>query len=269
MSSNEFFGLLGTWDLLDVYRDRYAIEDRLQGVLRLQRTLHRKQAKSDALFRRVQELERHLAEARRELDAIRDEVAGTSTAGRLALDDVLADVKEEFDEGWSPTAVLGFRMWVLRENGLHGAKTTWRIPRLRSICLNAVPGQDVPHSMARCGPPPCGVYATKTVATLRKDLGVGDIDGYVLGVAALSGKVVEHELGYRGEMAEVVALGGKWSDRHVMTDDSERIAAIFANPDEAIADFGVSGKPPGAAIDDYLSNWKEERSQWIWEEKSA
>jgi hypothetical protein len=269
MASQESNSIRAGWDLLDIYRERYDIEDRVSDLLHLRRTHQRRQNKSDALFRRAADLEKQLNETQSQLDAVRAEIAGTSTAVGLALEETIGSIRRDYGEAWSPTPVLGFRMWVIRDNGLYGAKTKWRIPKLRSICLNSVPGQDVPHSTTRCGPPACGVYATKELATLRKELGVGDIDGYVLGVVALSGKVVEHESGYRGAVAQAIDVAGRWNGHHIMTSDTGDISNAFGDPDETFKDLGESNSLVKGAIDSYLTTRKEERDQWIWEEKSA
>jgi hypothetical protein len=63
-----------------------------------------------------------------------------------------------------------------------------------------------------------------------EDLGLPAINGLVVGLVALTGKVVEHTKGYRGARAEVVAVGVGLGKRLLVTDDREMIAALFAGP---------------------------------------
>jgi hypothetical protein len=51
----------------------------------------------------------------------------------------------------------------------------------------------------------CGFYATKELSTLRA-MFHHESAGSVLGKIWLAGKIVEHELGYRGELARIVEL---------------------------------------------------------------
>ena len=255
------------WELLHIYQQRYGIPDVPEPALRLQRTLNRRKAKAHVLHRRVDDLECQLAETRKELKAVRNEIEGTRRAGELLVEEILDRVRREHGEGWSPTPVFGFRMWVVRDNSLYGAMTRWRTPQMTSTCLNLIPGEDVPHSIRRCGPPACGIYATKSLDVLRRELGAGDTDGYVVGVAALKGKVVEHDRGYRAAQAEASAVTACFEQRHLFTDDPTVIADLFENPLSAININGSVGKPRPGQSDRYLTQWKEKQDIWTWDTK--
>ncbi|MEA1902706.1 MAG: hypothetical protein U9N56_04185 [Actinomycetota bacterium] len=257
------------WELLHRYHQRYDVADQLEPALRLEHTVDRRKARANALHRRVDELQRQLADTHKELVAVKGEIEGSRRTVELFLSEVLDDIRRSQGEAWSPTPIYGFRMWAVRQDGLHGAMVRWREPRLTSECLNQIPGEDVPHSVRICGSPACGIYATKSLAVLRQELGVSDIDGYVIAVVALSGKVVEHEHGYRAARAEVVAVAGRLGGRHIFTDDPETITDFFARPSSTLVSVGKVGKPDGGETDRFLNEWKENQDKWTWDEKSA
>lgn len=109
---------------------------------------------------------------------------------------------------WSPAAILGFRGWRITGGVLHGAKRAWPTPHYVAGCLRGnqeIPSAEVPHTRGECGAPPCGVYATKEpppIVDMFIDLGAP----IAIGLVELSGKVVEHEYGYRGAEATAVAM---------------------------------------------------------------
>jgi hypothetical protein len=132
--------------------------------------------------------------------------------------------------------ILAFRAWGISSGRLRGARAAWPVPTVEARCLG--PGQhaagadDVPHTDATCGPSPCGVYATKTAASALAALGC---DGPVaLGVVALSGKVVEHEYGYRAAAATAVALLVV-SHGEALPCDGVEVDEMFLAPEAAIA----------------------------------
>lgn len=256
------------WELLLRYQERYDIPDEDSPALRLQRTLHRRKARAFSLQRRVDELESMLADTLRKLKTVEDEIEGSWRTAELYAQEMVDAIKRKEGEGWSPIPVHGYRMWVVRGNGLHGAMTRWRTPDLSSVCLNQVRGEDIPHSVRKCGPPPCGIYATKDLAVLRRELGVGDVDGYVIGVVALEGKVIEHARGYRGAKARVAAVTARFDGRFLHTDAPKAIEALFDDPGSAIKSLGEAGKPGEHQGHDYLNQWKEQNDTWTWETKS-
>lgn len=116
---------------------------------------------------------------------------------------------------WSNEPVRGFRMWRIdngRMVGNHGG--FWVTRRMTARCKKS-PGRSedlpVPHDEQVCEWPGCGVYAMK-----KPDLIIqGLIDELTAphhpmtaagGVVEMTGRVIEHEHGYRAEHAEAVAL---------------------------------------------------------------
>lgn len=141
-------------------------------------------------------------------------------------------------EFWSPRPVLGFRMWEVRGR-LHGAWRAWDRPFREARCVSGRTERDdgeVPHTDGRCGQPPCGIYAFKEPAQLLASFGLPEGSRRcVYGLVALSGKVVEHERGYRGQRATVVAAAVVGRGLLVRAEGIERLQSLFAAPDDAVA----------------------------------
>ena len=141
-------------------------------------------------------------------------------------------------EFWSPRPVLGFRMWDVRGR-LQGAFQAWDRPVRVARCVSGRTERDdgeVPHTDGRCGQPPCGIYAFREPAQLLASFGLPEGSRRrVYGLVALSGKVVEHERGYRGQRASVVAAAVVGGGRLVRVEGIERMFSLFRAPDEAVA----------------------------------
>ena len=143
---------------------------------------------------------------------------------------------------WSPTPVLGYRLWELHDGGLHGAWTRWTIPRKTAVCLDKQSRATgpVPHDARECRHPPCGIYALRepgpAARTMARSLRTARLPLTVaMGLVAMSGRVVEHEHGYRAEHVEVVSLAmvtgasGKFCVL-VTVDDRDGIHQAFVEP---------------------------------------
>ncbi len=141
--------------------------------------------------------------------------------------------------------MLGFRYWLIAEDGVRGFRRVWPTPRMDASCPTTADPEEVPHTDGRCGRLGCGVYAAKQVGPLAAELRDMPLGEFVLGLVALRGKVVEHERGYRAASAEAVAVaavtgGGVY--RAVGADD---IARLFRIP--AIA-MRRAGRPRGGDV---------------------
>lgn len=254
-----------SWAELEVYRQRYDIEGELKQVHSLERSISRRRARAHALKRRLDDLNRQLAEATTELDAIQNEITGSRRAGSLLLEEILEQVKTREGEGWSPVPVLGYRAWHVTKNSVFGAKMWWKTPTLSATCLNHVDGEDIPHSFQKCGPPACGIYAAKDLNVLKKELGL-KVWGPIVGVVALSGKVVEHDHGYRASAAQVVAVAGQLGHGRFATDDPTTIEDVFAEPNRTLE---LLQRKPVPLPQHYLEQWKEKHEPWTWDLKSG
>jgi hypothetical protein len=161
--------------------------------------------------------------------------AGRAKSGARARPRPVAAPPGEF---WSPRAVLGFRMWEVRGR-LQGAWRAWDRPFREARCVSGRAERDdgdVPHTDGRCGEPPCGIYAFKEPAQLLASFGLPEGSRRnAYGLVALSGKVVEHERGYRGQRARVVAAAVVGRGLVVRVEGIERLQALFLAPEDAVA----------------------------------
>ena len=135
------------------------------------------------------------------------------------------------------TEVFAYRAWGIAQNRLRGVCVAWPVPTVMARCLDygrraGADSTDVPHTDGSCGPPPCGIYATKTAAAALDAI---EHDGpLALGVVALSGKVVEHEHGYRAAAATAVGMLVV-SHGEAMRFDGMEVDELFVVPDPTIA----------------------------------
>jgi hypothetical protein len=100
----------------------------------------------------------------------------------------------------------------------------------------------VPHAAGECGPPPCGIYVAKDpqdlISGYSRDAawamlvgeGVRLLEPGVYGAVALSGRVVEHERGYRGARADVLGVVAVGGHRMAVIDRPEALQTLFADP---------------------------------------
>lgn len=188
------------------YRIRYSIEEQLAPIERLEDSVSRRSEAQLRLRHEVEHLESRITELEAKRRVLDQEIAGFERALEALIDDTLDHLRIDYGEAWSPTPIHGFRMWRVESDGLHGAKERWTCRSLEARCLARGPRLDVPHAEGVCASPPCGIYAIKELDTLISELGIKSYEQVALGLVALSGKVVEHELGYRAASVEVVAL---------------------------------------------------------------
>jgi hypothetical protein len=250
------------WKRLEVYRQRYAIEDRLAPVASLEKSIGRRRMRSAALTRRFEELRELLMEVRSELAAVEAEIEGSRQTGALLIEEILDQVQIEVGEGWSPTPVLGYRVWQIANDKVTGNQVHWDSSTLESMCLREIPGEDLPHPVHRCGPPACGIYAVKDLEMFPSGVARGEIHDTVVGVVAMHGKVVEHEDGYRAQCATAVAVSANDGKRRLMTTDPLEIESLFKDPLAALAQadrMGEGGENPTKA---FLEIFVEKENTW-------
>lgn len=179
---------------------------------------------------------------------------------RVAGRDPLPEHDPAPGDWWSPEPVHGYRIWEVIDNDLHGARTVWETPTLSARCLRS-PALDwpVPHDVDECGRPPCGIYAMKDPASIRvlaeTTLSAGRKRATLaVGLVALSGRVIEHEHGYRAEVATAVGLSlimrtGTCSVNTVVIDQPDLIAAAFASPIDVLTDHLSDPLPTPSGIE--------------------
>lgn len=203
------------WERL---RLKYRIAGSPPGLDRLLLTLRRKHA-------RLRDLRARLAVIQAEVDALDVEASGLDKTIRFFLSDVIRQIESEHGPSWSPVPMLGFRMWEMKNGQFHGYRVRWEHRTLSAICAGGVTNEDVPHTDGQCADPPCGIYAAKDVDRLiSSHAGVGSM---AIGLVAMTGKVVEHEQGWRAKRVTVLALTFVRRGRTFATEDPEEIEILF------------------------------------------
>jgi hypothetical protein len=212
---------------------------------------------------RLERVRSQIEELEAEAAWLIDEINGREQSLELLIEDLLRRVGRMFDDAWSPVPVLGFRMWTMQPFGLHGAKVTWRLPEMQAECLTTGGRDGVPHSDGRCGRLGCGVYATKELGPLVGAHLHQQSHSYAVGLVALSGKVVEHEFGYRAERAEIVALVAVAHGMYLATSQPAALVGICRTPARYVNEHGHT-KPFRMIphLEEYLSKYRERRSKW-------
>jgi len=194
---------------------------------------------------------RRLIARRRLAQQIEDARRAQHQAGRRELDDALArivsaapstlpvrlpkrihslwDPTLELDPYWSPTPVLGFRAWAMGTR-LEGARRAWTTPTYEAGCVTQ--GKErfdemVPHTDGSCGKPPCGIYATKEPEPLLAEFRSHRM---AYGVVAMSGRVVEHDHGYRARRATAVFMVVGHGSRLITVEGREDLVTLFDDP---------------------------------------
>ena len=216
---------------------------------------------------RMEYLEARIEELQTEWNRLNREISGLERGLVVALADQLDRIRREQREAWSPGPVLGFRIWFADEDGLHGARVAWTTPELRAHCEKRPSDTvEVPHTDGRCGRLGCGIYATKAARPVIVEHIPPGAQGWVAGLVELSGKVVEHDHGYRASAARVVAAGAVGCHQSLWTADAGEIAALFAHPARVL---GGSTARNGTtedvrdAVAAYLEDERERRTrQW-------
>ena len=251
------------WQLLEVYRQRYRIEDRLGPLEGLEKSIRRRRVRTAGLSRTIKALEAELTSVRGELEAVETEIEGSRAAGALLISEIIDQVREDMGEGWSPSPMRGFRVWRIEDGSVMGNQVQWAEPTLASVCLREVPGDDVPHAVDRCGPPACGIYAVKHLEMFPYEVAAGRISRSIVGVVAMSGKVVEHEQGYRAARARVVAVVANGEGKTIVTDHPETISSLFDDPLGTLSELGDRTRDDESAIRAFLESSRRKEELWI------
>jgi hypothetical protein len=168
---------------------------------------------------------------------------------------------------WSPVAVMGYRAWQWTEQGFHGVRQPWLSPRMSAVCSA---GDGLPHTDGRCAEVAygCGIYAAKSLDTLLNEIRIARGVRVAVGLVGLEGKVVEHERGYRAEIATIQALALlNRNGLHVVA-GVDRLSALFADPSGvsrvASASLPLAGASEETAlmIRDFLEQHARRNQLW-------
>jgi len=213
---------------------------------------------------RAATLVKQITQLQQEVEAFEQEATGYERGIQALFGAVVDRIERGYGPAWSPWPVLGYRIWSIEGNGLHGAWVHWRSTNLTATCRNGAL-EDVPHDNRRCGPPSCGIYAVKRIHTLLNNYPIEDPSQFAIGLVALSGRVVEHTRAYRALHARVVALGAVVGRRMILTSDPQRLHEIFADVGAASAAFPDVTADAGEVDDriiDFLTEQERIHTTW-------
>jgi hypothetical protein len=178
---------------------------------------------------------------------------------------------------WSPQPILAFRFWHVGRR-LRGVRGPWTEPVYVAECEGngyAAEDPNIPHTDGSCGPYGCGLYGLKDATDLfRRCLWPRSSASNAYGVVELSGKVVEHEQGYRAARARAVAIAVTRPDMMIRVEGQDHLQRLFAAPQQTIAEIiqnepllaerWQSGTASALQIIDYLNDARERRLQQGW-----
>jgi len=220
------------------------------------------EGKAEQRRTRAAALVKQIAQLQQEVDAYEQEATGYERGIQALFAAVVERIESRHAPAWSPWPVLGYRIWSIKKNGLHGARVQWRSPRLTATCPHG-PLEDVPHDNRKCRPPSCGIYAVKDISTLLGSYPIEDPSHFAIGLVALSGRVVEHTRAYRALHARVVALGAVVGRRMLLTSDPQRLYEIFADAaSAAFPDVTADAGEVDVRIHDFLTEQERIHTTW-------
>lgn len=223
-------------ELLETYRRRYGSSADLPEVTSLEVGIKRRRAQIAAA-------EVEVARLLDKIERLGEEVGRMEAASELEVSRAILSIQQRHGEVWSPTPVIGFRAWSVEVDGLRGVRAMWTSPTLAATCeriFGSRTDREVPHTDGTCGPPACGIYATHEIETLLASGLTDSLADLAVGTVALSGKVVEHEHGYRAKTATITSILAFYSDKAYFTADPGEIAELIAAPRDTIGRLGFA-----------------------------
>ena len=243
---------------------------------RFRRRLADERAKVEALTKELGEFDTRIAALGAEVATAQDQLIRLLKGALASADDQarrqglqrLAEAKTmDTAAMWSPTAVLGYRIWTIAGNQLCGQWQVWATPHKAATCAADGP---LPHTDGRCAEVAfgCGIYAAKSPRPLLAGRDIRRNSSFAVGLVGLEGTVVEHERGYRAERASVLALAVHERGKLWMTDDPADLTELFRSPGRT-AHLGVMPLPEPKnvdttrqAISDYLDYHARRKRTW-------
>jgi hypothetical protein len=216
--------------LPDSRRIRVRLEQRAHEVIELQRDLR-------LIDEQIELIDVAIATVQADLVVTLEQAVDVGKTSRRVSTERFVRVREarlnallESESGamWSPSPVLGYRMWSLNSRGFVGHRSPWPKSSFTATCSN---GPDVPHTDGRCAGVAfgCGVYVAKNLSELLGEFSVVERFDIAVGLVALSGKVVEHEHGYRAETTRVLSLALLDRFRMTFIEGSANVESTFAD----------------------------------------
>lgn len=242
---------------LRTYEDRYGAIPGLVDMSKANTALSIRQ-------RRLNQLREEEARITKQIASMVSEMRRIEKWMEFCLEDAIERTRREQAEAWSPSPILGYRLWWIEDGELCGIKMPWKERTLAATCLRRGDLGEIPHSDGSCGRLGCGVYAAKTVDPLYREFNVWSLDDFAIGLVALTGKVVEHDEGYRAAEATVVALGARLDSRVLMTNVPEMIEDVFVDPLMIrLGSRAESRKHSLIEIESYVTEEARRAQKWI------
>jgi hypothetical protein len=226
-------------------------------------------ASSNRRLARIRHLELQLNEIESELKTLATEIRGIDKTIDLVVSEAISELLDHHVEAWSPTPVLGYRIWDVGPSGFHGFRQHWTEPALQAYCPGRQTYDEVPHTDGRCGERPCGIYAAKNVRTLLLSAEDHPTSRLAVGLVAMTGKVVEHEKGYRASNTQVVAMAIAQNEQPFLTADRWQVESLFRDMSvlNLLLDLDPLTDPPetdsqNGQIIRFLEEQEKEASTW-------
>lgn len=243
-------------DELRILQLRYGGNDLGTPLTRLRMKQNRNLARREAI-------ESQIAELAEESDRLTEEHRRMSLLERELVGEIADQIRERRGEGWSPTPVVGYRIWEIVDDGLVGATGfRWERPAMEATCARARSHDDLPHTDHTCSTVGhgCGIYAAYH-PSLLPSLRAAEA---AVGVIQMSGKVVEHEHGYRAAHARVAGVVAHAGGRLLVTSSHDIITALFADPRPTLERHGRPGREflQKSELREALEGLEEELEPW-------
>ncbi len=214
--------------------------------------------------RRINRLREEEARITQQIASMVSEMRRIERWLEFCLEDAIDRTRNQHSEAWSPSPIMGYRLWWVEDGELCGVKMPWNKRTLAASCLRHGDLGEIPHSDGSCGRLGCGVYAAKTIDPLYRDFNVWSLEDFAIGLVALTGKVVEHDDGYRAAEATVVALGARLEGRVLLTNIPDMLDDVFADPSMIRMGNPVESRQQSLIeIEMYVAEEARRAEQWI------
>jgi hypothetical protein len=211
----------------DLLRRRLRRTDGTDDIERLDVAIARRRA-------RVRHLDEQIDALDAERERLKGEIVGCLHGAEALLIDLVDRLESLDGPCWAPTPIVGYSRFDVVDGALDDGDHTWDEWTLRPACPDG--RLSPPHENGACRDGACGVLVWKALDQLP------DVSGAKLAAlveVSVSGRIVEHDLGYRGEFGRITALiafdGGRW----FRTRDTDQIEWFTTAPLEAFAELSA------------------------------
>ena len=186
-------------------------------------------------MRRLEHLGEQLTRITSERDRVEREVLGCLTGSEALLTDLVSRFEAIDGHDWTPIPIVGYVRWTSDGGAMSDGGSTWESDSAIARCPISAPG-NLPHATSRCAERDCGIVALRRLHDLDDHRGAGMT---AVGRLALTGRVVEHEHGFRAELASATAIVVADGTRWFRTADVVQIERFFAAPEATFAELSA------------------------------